>query len=192
MAKRFKPRSEVKCEWDLCVHGLHHTACGRLKTPQPVAKPLYSSIMKNTDYKAVLWANVSTLMIAKYGKENLTRLASDSGAGPGTMTRIKNAKTSVGVDVLEKIGEVFGVTPWQLLHPDISNAAEKQRPDEVLALRQLYQAISPEFKAAALGAATHAMIPFLQHHTTVERDLCALDTKPSEAPQPSKEAHKTL
>ena len=63
--------------------------------------------MQNTDYKAILWANVSALMVAKYGKENLTRLANDSGAGPGTMTRIKEMKTSVGMDVLEKIAKVF-------------------------------------------------------------------------------------
>ena len=148
--------------------------------------------MKNTNYKAILWTNVLALMVAKYGKENLTRLANDSGTGPGTMTRIKNAKTSVGVDVLEKIADVFGVAPWQLLHPDISTAADKQRPDEVLPLRQLYQAIPPEFKVAALGAATHAMIPFLPRHTSDGRVLSALDTKPSEERLTSKGVRKTL
>jgi len=53
-----------------------------------------------------------------YGKENLTRLIEEAKVGPGTVTRIKNQETSVGVDVLEKISTALKVAPWQLLHPD--------------------------------------------------------------------------
>lgn len=67
--------------------------------------------------KSVLWANVQALMVHKYGTENLTRLAAEAKIGPGTVTRIKKADTSVGLDVLEKLSKTFGVEPWQLLVP---------------------------------------------------------------------------
>lgn len=50
-----------------------------------------------------------------YKKENLTRLAADTGIGPGTASRIKAQNTSVGIDVLEKIAVKFHLQPWQLL-----------------------------------------------------------------------------
>lgn len=72
-----------------------------------------------TATKRALWANVLALMERAYGGENLTRLARDSGIGPGSTTRIKEQRTSVGIDVLEKIAGAFGVRPWQLLTPDL-------------------------------------------------------------------------
>lgn len=65
--------------------------------------------------KAILWANVQALMHHHYKKENLTRLAADTGIGPGTASRIKAQNTSVGLDVLEKIAGKFNIQPWQLL-----------------------------------------------------------------------------
>lgn len=159
--------------------------------PQLVDKSNYSSSMRTTDYKLLLWANVSALMIAKYGKENLTRLAADSGVGPGTMTRIKEAQTSVGLDVIEKIATVFGIEPWQLMHPDRAAVVEKQKPDELSSLRGIYCALAPEFRLPAIGAATHAMIPFLQQYTSSGHVLDALDTTPSAKYRVSKVADKT-
>ena len=77
----------------------------------------YHVCVSVTPAKAVLWQNVKALMDARYGKENLTRLAADAKIGPGTATRIKEQKTSVGLDVLEQIAKAFGVEPWQLLVP---------------------------------------------------------------------------
>ena len=57
-----------------------------------------------------------------YGKENLTRFSNDTGCGPGTATRIKGMKTSVGIDVLEKIATFYKLQPWQLLTPDLDPA----------------------------------------------------------------------
>jgi transcriptional regulator with XRE-family HTH domain len=73
------------------------------------------------DLRTTLWLNVQALMVAKYGTENLTRLAFDAGIGPGTATRIKQAETSVGIDVLAKLATVFAVSPWQLLAPGLGD-----------------------------------------------------------------------
>ena len=63
--------------------------------------------MDKTDTRKVLWENVSRLMHKKYGKDNLTRLATDADIGPGTATRIKEQGTSVGIDNLDKLAAVF-------------------------------------------------------------------------------------
>lgn len=69
------------------------------------------------DSKNVLWASVSALMRKHYGGENLTRLAKDCKIGPGTASRMKEGKTSVGVDILDKIAKHFHLEPWELLVP---------------------------------------------------------------------------
>lgn len=71
--------------------------------------------------KKVLWDNVSALMKAHYGAENLNRLARDAKLGPATVTRIKEMKTSVGLDVIAKIAIFFKVDPWQLLVPGMGD-----------------------------------------------------------------------
>lgn len=81
--------------------------------------------MKKPDSKAVLWTNISSLMKVKYGKENLTRMASDAAIGPGTAARIKEQKTSVGVDVLDTLSSLFKVEPWQLLVPHLDATQRK-------------------------------------------------------------------
>lgn len=79
----------------------------------------YRIWMNRKDSKRVLWENVSRLMVARYGKENLTRLAADAKVGPGTSTRIKEQETSVGTDKLDLIAKAFGIQTWQLLVPGL-------------------------------------------------------------------------
>jgi len=69
------------------------------------------------DTKATLWHNMHALMVEHYGKEHLTRLAEECDIGPATATRIKQQKTSVGMDVIERIAARFDVEAWQLLVP---------------------------------------------------------------------------
>lgn len=71
--------------------------------------------MQHETIRTTLWRNVSALMGHHWGRENLTRLSRDAGIGPGTASRIKAGETSVGLDVLVDIAEVFGLQPWQLL-----------------------------------------------------------------------------
>ena len=79
----------------------------------------YPSAMAAPDTKKILWANVQALMLHHYKEENLTRLARDTKCGPGTASRIKAQRTSVGIDVLDKIAGFFRLQPWQLLVPEL-------------------------------------------------------------------------
>ena len=67
--------------------------------------------------KTILWANVLAHMEAKYGRENLNALARDAKIGPASVQRIKDGKTSVGVDIVDKVAKSFGVEAYQLLCP---------------------------------------------------------------------------
>jgi transcriptional regulator with XRE-family HTH domain len=78
--------------------------------------------MKKPNSKLILWQNVSALMHARYGRENLTKLASDAKIGPATASRIKQHETSVGIDVVESIAKAFKVDAWQLLVPGFDAA----------------------------------------------------------------------
>lgn len=60
-----------------------------------------------------------------YGGENLTRLARDCKIGPGTASRMKEAQTSVGLEVIDKIAKHFHVEAWELLVPHFD---PKNRP----------------------------------------------------------------
>jgi hypothetical protein len=76
----------------------------------------------SVDSKTVLWKSVSALMLKHYGRENLTRLAADCKIGPGSATRIKEGKTSVGLDIVDKIAKHFHLQPWELLVPSFDPA----------------------------------------------------------------------
>jgi hypothetical protein len=91
-------------------------------------------------------------MLKHYGEENLSRLSRECGIGLGTTTRIKQQQTSVGLEIVDKIAEHFGLHPWQLLVPGFD-------PDNLPTLmpvssseRQLYERLSAavrEFKDVA-------------------------------------------
>jgi len=91
--------------------------------------------------KATLWENVHALMVKHWGKENQSRLAEVAGVGLGTIARIKQKQTSVGLDVIERIAEHFHIAPWQLLVPgmDPKNPPTLQPVNEKE--RQLYEKI---------------------------------------------------
>lgn len=96
--------------------------------------------------KNVLWANVQALMRKHYGQDNLSQLARDCDIGLGTTTRIKQQKTSVGLDIVERIAERFGVQPWQLLVPGF----DPDSPPTLLPVssqeRQLYERLRAAVK----------------------------------------------
>lgn len=69
------------------------------------------------DTKKILWDNVKALMEKRYGVENIKRLAREAKIGTGTVSRIKEQRTSVGVDVVEKLARFFKVPPATLLLP---------------------------------------------------------------------------
>lgn len=77
--------------------------------------------------RAILWHNVLLLMVARYGGEHLTRFAADCKVSPATAARIKEQRTSVGIDMLETIAREFRVQPWELLRPP----GDRHRRDDV-------------------------------------------------------------
>ena len=79
--------------------------------------------MQVIDSRKVLWANLSALMDHHWKGENLTRLEREAGIGPGSATRLKEQKTSVGLELVDKIAHVFGVEAWQLLVPGLNPRA---------------------------------------------------------------------
>jgi transcriptional regulator with XRE-family HTH domain len=91
--------------------------------------------------KATLWENVHALMLKHWGEENQSRLAKVCGVGLGTIARIKQQQTSVGLDVIERIAEHFHISPWQLLVPgmDAKNPPTLQPVNEKE--RRLYEKI---------------------------------------------------
>ena len=78
--------------------------------------------MTALDTRRLLWANVQALMQHHWKKEDLGRLARTAKIGPATCTRIKQQQTSVGVEIVDKIAEVFGLDTWQLLVPNLDPA----------------------------------------------------------------------
>jgi len=84
--------------------------------------------MAKNKWKKVLWVNIQSRMNTLYGKENLTRLIKEAHVGPGTVTRIKEQETSVGVDVIEKVATALKVEPWQLMHPTLGETFESNQP----------------------------------------------------------------
>ena len=87
---------------------------GSCAYPSPTA---FGEGIRPVDGKKILWNSVSALMKKHYGKENLTRLAKECEFGPATATRLKEQRTSVGVDIVDKIASKFQVQAWQLMVP---------------------------------------------------------------------------
>lgn len=79
--------------------------------------------MATIESKTLLWTSVQGLMRARYGGENLNRLARDAKIGPASASRLKAQETSVGLDVVDKIASAFGVESWQLLVPGFDPVA---------------------------------------------------------------------
>jgi hypothetical protein len=78
--------------------------------------------MKPPELKAVLWENVLSLMRHHWGAENLTRLAREASVSPGTASRIKAQQTSIGLEVVQAVADVWGIPPWVLLVPHLDPA----------------------------------------------------------------------
>lgn len=114
--------------------------------PQSVEQMAHSYGAMRIDPKLVLWQNVSALMAHHWGSENLTRLSREAKIGPGTATRIKEMQTSVGLDVVDRVAEVFDLEMWQMLTPamDPKNPPAAQPVSQ--AERQLYDRLITSIK----------------------------------------------
>lgn len=98
----------------------------------------------------VLWENVRALMVSRWGAENLNRLAREAKIGPASATRIKECRTAVRINTLEKIARTFGVEPWQLIAPGLSD-------DKFLDILRAWQQTDGRGKRMLLSAAEGAI-----------------------------------
>jgi len=87
--------------------------------PHAVSNVAYSKFMPHRDTKAVLWRNVTALMVHHWGKENLSQLSRTAKIGLASCTRMKEQKTSVGLDILDAVAGAFGLQAWHLLTPEL-------------------------------------------------------------------------
>jgi hypothetical protein len=94
--------------------------------PNMEALSLYRSRMSDQDSRRELWASVSALMQARWGRENLTRLGREVVKSPANAKRLKDQKTSVGVEMLDRVANWAGLQAWQLLVPGFSAAQPPQ------------------------------------------------------------------
>lgn len=101
---------------DSLPHTVNH---GNSFFPVSVWDDSYSGDMPAIDPKAILWNNIVALMRHSYGKENINQLHKDSGVSLATITRIKQQETSVGVEIVGKVADAFGLEAWQLMVPNL-------------------------------------------------------------------------
>lgn len=100
--------------------GTKNIEFGRLCQPNSVGNFQYRIRMAEKDPKIILWENAQTLMKDRYGAVILARLAEDANLAPANMTRLKQAKTSTGMDIVAAIAKALGVEVWQLLVDGLS------------------------------------------------------------------------
>jgi transcriptional regulator with XRE-family HTH domain len=99
--------------------GADITATGKILQPRTVWLAGYSLPAMPTDSRKILWENVSAIMRWRYGKSAQGKFLKDTGCGNGTVTRIKNQRTSVGIETLDKIATAYGLQAWHLLVPGL-------------------------------------------------------------------------
>jgi transcriptional regulator with XRE-family HTH domain len=104
-----------------CI-GVDPTEYGAPKQPNPEGRIGYLRRM-GTESKKTLALTVLALMQKHFGGKNLTKLAREAVGSPGNATRLLDGKTSVSVDMLDRIARRFKLEPWQLLVPDFDPSA---------------------------------------------------------------------
>ena len=107
----------------------------------------YAAYVTEIDSRRVLWTNLTALMDHHWEGENLTRLAREAKIGPGSATRMKQQTTSVGIELLDKVGRVFGVEAWQLLVPGLNPKSPPTLMPASEAERAFYKRVADAMKA---------------------------------------------
>lgn len=77
--------------------------------------------MDTLNPRNVLWRNVCALM----GEERPTvdGVARRTKCSRGTIQRMRDGSTSIGIDILADVAAAFGVQPWHLLVPNLDPRA---------------------------------------------------------------------
>ena len=147
---RHKAVIEYPQHWVFDGSWPNHIGFGMTNQPLSEGRKDHSRNVKRLDPRVVLWENVSALMVATWGKENLTRLSREAKIGPASCSRIKEMQTSVGLDVVDKIAEVFSLEMWQLLTPMLDPTNPPATKPISQSERQLYERLMASFKQISM------------------------------------------
>jgi hypothetical protein len=122
---------------------------GRRVNPHLERRRRDTAPVSQIDVRQVLWANVQALMEHHWRRVSLAELSRKAHIGLGSVSRIKEQETSVGVDIVAKVADVFHLEAWQLLVPGL----DPKNPPTLMpvgeAERRLYErlaAAAREFK----------------------------------------------
>jgi transcriptional regulator with XRE-family HTH domain len=139
--------------------------------------------MSAIDPKTFLWANIEALMGG--GKQTVDAVHARTRVSRGTIQRVKEAKTSVGVGVLVEIADAFGIEVWELLRPDLG-----EQPVEKA---KTLSAESPRTSASLIHDLSALLIPLDEaDREQAEVLLRRLATRPEEGEQWAKKLSKLL
>ena len=69
--------------------------------------------------RRVLRDNIEKVMLARYGRWSATKFSRDFNVAVGTIQRIGEGETSIGIGILEAVADALKVAPWLLLIPDV-------------------------------------------------------------------------
>lgn len=98
---------------------------------------MYRIRMASTDPKTYLWQNICSLM--GIDSPSIDAVTKRTKVGRGTIQRIKEGTTSVGVDNLAQIADAFDVEVWKLLAPNLE-VAPAQAPVTTFSSLSAYEA----------------------------------------------------
>lgn len=90
----------------------------RTSQPHTVRSGQYRIRMNASDPKTYLWANLCALM-GEPVTVSIDAVQRRTKIGRGTVQRIKEGSTSIGINVLTSIATEFQVEAWQLLAPSL-------------------------------------------------------------------------
>lgn len=98
-------------------------------------------------------------MLARYGKINVLRLATETGIGLGTAARLKDAESSIGIDKVEQLANAMGLPLWQLLDPSVdpSHPPAPMSPQALELARKLDAISEPEARARTYAAISYVL-----------------------------------
>jgi DNA-binding Xre family transcriptional regulator len=138
-------------------------AVGWSAAPRAMRFASSSTSMKTT--KAILWRNLETLMIERWGKSNLTRLAREADIGATSLYRLRGKSTSVRIDLVERLANALRCESWQLLHPHPQSTEVLEPRQSTLSavsaeVGKLFEEIEGEAQRARAFALVAACIEF--------------------------------
>jgi transcriptional regulator with XRE-family HTH domain len=105
--------------------------------------------------RGIVGDNLKRLMKARASLDSNPKLSERSGIGIATISRIINGESAATLDTLGMLAKAFGLTPWQLLVPNLDTTnpqiLQSTSPEEAALYRKLRDVIAKEAEVHAQG-----------------------------------------